>query len=144
MDISTIGITVLFIVLLMSFYWLYRFVIRKMDAPLDKKHLAAETNVDDIDNKGSVLHYSFWLYVNSWTNGDKVILRKLGDSTSAPSVCRLYMDRTRPDLLCQIDVGGGQIQTATLHKSFPLQTWTHVVVGFDGAVMDYYANGKNY
>jgi hypothetical protein len=84
--------------------------------------------------------------VNSWTTGEKPILKKkLGDS----DYIKLFMPDTRPELICSIQwpdsessTSANNTQAVVLHRSFPLQRWTHVVLAFDSNVMDCYIDGK--
>lgn len=141
---SNILIIVLILVLVLCLYWLYKFAIQNIKTPLEKINLASTTSVPD-ENSSAVCYYSGWIYVNSWTAGIKTILKK---GVNTPPTCHLYLNTTTPELICETDTiidastGVKSAQKTILQRSFPLQSWTHILLGFDGNVMDYYMNGK--
>ena len=78
--------------------------------------------------------------MNSWTNVKKTILEK-----GVPKTFSLYINPTTPELVCDVinqTAVPSTTQTTVLTRSFPLQRWTHVLIGFDSNVLDCYLDGK--
>jgi hypothetical protein len=136
----TILVIVLGIVLIVCIYWLYKYALRT-NQPLEKISLSGPTSVPEpATTNSSVGYYSFWLYVNSWNNNQKIIFTK-GTNTS-PNQIIVYIKQTTPELMCDVVSTSATTLTTTLTRSFPLQRWTHVLIGLDSNVLDCYIDGK--
>lgn len=143
----TLILVVLGIVLIISVYFLYKYAIRE-NRPLEKINLSGSTSINEPSMDGdtsSVGYYTFWLYVNSWDSkiNEKTILNKIGLTGSS---IHLYMPAQSPHLICKVitttTTPPTPPTTTILHRSFPLQRWTHVILAFDSNVMDCYVDGK--
>jgi len=151
MEFSFVSVAII-IALIATIVWLYYFIKNNQDnAPTEKIHLAEQTKIPNTSSD-SVFFMDFWLYINSWSPGKKQIIAQGPAQTAESNTTSfdIYLNSDTPTLMCDVQYSdaknaeGQKVQSSkhTLTNSFPLQSWTHVTIAFDGNIVDYYMNGK--
>jgi len=79
--------------------------------------------------------YGIWVYVNTWTPGNKVIFTRAGNIT-------LSLASDTPTLNCTIEQTPGPSSPITITTNFPIQTWVYIIISSDATIVDFYINGK--
>lgn len=139
MSVTVIILVILVIVLL---YFLYVFFVKKSNTLTKSANLNSKNPPYTTLNSGQSTRYAYgiWVYINTWsTTTDKVIF-------SRDNNIKLYLDKTKPTLYCDITLSPKQNDnakpTVTITDNFPVQSWTYIVVSADGQIIDCYMDGK--
>lgn len=137
MDLKYLVLFVIIIVIIALLYWFYKLFIIQQTTVVETINLGQSKTIGDTSSE-PVCHYDFWLYVNSWTTGEKTIL------TTSESRLKVVLSSSTPtlSLVTKTSNGTSGFETNTLTTSFPLQSWVHVTINIDSNVVDYYMNGK--
>jgi hypothetical protein len=139
MNVTVIALGVVVIVLL---YFLFKMFYKQV-AGIDKKYLKdGSTSIDKSkinNNKSTRYNYSTWVYVNTWDNFEKTLIKK-SDNTSTEF--RLYLDSLSPTLKCSIATSSASEPVIQITDNFPVQKWVYVIVSVDNQIVDCYLDGK--
>jgi len=138
MDLTTIILGIIVIILI---YLLYVFYVQKSSTLVQTADLKT-TNppISTLANGSSTRYaYGIWVYVNTWSNGQKIIFQRDGN-------IKLYLDKTTPTLFVDMTVGTDsgttKISTIKVTDNFPVQKWVYVILSCDNTTIDCYLDGK--
>ena len=86
-----------------------------------------------------------WIYVSNYTSNNAIGPFLMYGKTT-PSYFFLDMDETTPNLYCNILGSNGttqqRVKINNSNDSFPIQTWTYVVVSVSHTFIECYINGR--
>tara|TARA_B100000795_G_C22806835_1_gene445631 strand:+ start:8328 stop:9029 length:702 start_codon:yes stop_codon:yes gene_type:complete len=149
MDIKKVIFYVLIFIVLFSLYkWLFRDstttnLVDMQDATTHT--IIPQTKLNGKEDS-TYFTYSFWVYISSWTQGEKIIIERKG--TPVADVCpKISLSNHVNDLDIRLATssgasgGTGSVESYKV-KNIPLQKWTHVVITTTGQSMDAYIDGK--
>lgn len=142
---------ILGIVIIILIYVLYKFFRNDTGRVLSKT-----TNLNTSDESvvviksdsissgtSSIYAYGLWLYVNTWSTGEKTIIRRENANTNSINDIRLYLDSTTPTLKCNFNTSSSSSpETVIITNNFPIQKWVYIIVSVDNRIVDTYLDGK--
>ena len=141
---SATGILLIILVLVLVFYAIY-YVYNSTQTLYNLNDKTPEIAFDKITYPQSTRYsYKMWIFVNSWSNAQKVIINPSG-ADGSPSNLKLYLDASSPTLKCDIlttDPGANPTKQVVITNNFPLQRWVYIGVSVDGSIVDCYIDGK--
>lgn len=139
MDFTTIILGIIVIILI---YLLYVFFVQNSSTLVTTANLNSTNPPITSLASGSSTRYAYgiWIYINTWSNGQKVIFQRDGN-------IKLYLDQTTPTLYTDITVidpsGGNPKQNQIkITDNFPVQKWVYVILSCDNTTIDCYLDGK--
>jgi hypothetical protein len=139
MDLTTI---VLGIIVLVLIYLLYVFFVQNKTTLVQTADLKTTNPPISTLASGTSTRYAYgiWIYINTWSNGQKVIFQRDGN-------VKLYLDNTTPTLYADITVvsangGSPTPNQIKLTDNFPVQKWVYVILSCDNTTIDCYLDGK--
>lgn len=140
----TIYLTI-FLGLIISFllYLIYQYYFGKT-ATLTSSLSLLQSNpaITSIANPtSSKFGFGIWIYVNSWTQGNKTIFSCSSPSSVSNPDFSLSLDSVSPILYVNINTTGTPAKIIATNN-FPIQTWTYVIISVDSNVCDCYINGQ--
>jgi len=146
---------ILGIVIIILIYVLYKFFRTDSGTVLSKttnlntsdESVALITNDSGAIKSGTNPTYSYglWLYVNTWSTGEKTIIRRQNAKDSDKNDIKLYLDSTTPTLKCAFYTDYSTsipLETVTITNNFPIQKWVYIIVSVDNQIVDTYLDGK--
>ena len=144
---------ILGIVIIILIYVLYKFFRNDTGRILTKTNNLNTTNEttvaigsDSISSGTSPIYsYGLWLYVNTWSTGEKTIIRRQNKTDSTKNDIRLYLDSTTPTLKCDFYTDystSTPLETVIITNNFPIQKWVYIIVSADNRIVDTYLDGK--
>lgn len=136
------------ILLLVILYMIFQDYFTGKTKLTDEKSLNNELPAipgDKLSQANSTLvTYSIWLYVNSWsTTVNKPIISREGD-------VNLWLDMQSSTLKLNVggihdgagNITGNSMEIFDITNNFPLQKWTCILVSVDNKIIDVYLDGK--
>ena len=142
-------VIVLGVLLVVVIYMLYNVVSNRGKMVSSKVDLSATGNgtvtYKTLANPTSSRYtFSCWVYMDVLVNNSKSEIIHIGTGTSPTSPSdffTLYVDETAK-LYYKIKTTDNNDSTNLVMTNFPLQKWVHVMISFDGKIVDLYYDGK--
>lgn len=158
--VNNIIIIILGILLILTFYVIYRMTYGTNIGNIVSKQISLKENNSPIMNDKLKNPYSYnfsyglWIYVNTWSNQNKTLfylhsngndvksaINPSSGSTNFPDFS-LGLDSLTPKLYCSIGAPNNTPYQILLTDQFPIQKWTYVVLSLNGNILDSYLDGK--
>lgn len=128
-------VIILLVVFLYVNYWKQTVLFEK----LNLNQAVSSIPESSLSKSGSLRHaYGVWIYVNSWNNQNIKTIFERG----SPSNIKLYLEKTSPELKCDVQLNNNTTSTISITNNFPIQKWTYVIVSVDSKIVDFYIDGK--
>jgi hypothetical protein len=141
-----VALIILLIAILVITAYLIYFLGFASQKVIDLNESSSTIANKDISNpKSTSFTYSVWIYINNWSNKEKVIVQasSMSDSTTTNNM-KIYLDNTTPSLSVAITTtaSNNPDNTITVTNNFPIQRWVLVMVSVEGSIVDCYLDGK--